>query len=29
MEIREATRLVIKRGNEFLVGLIVGGPDLR
>ena len=29
MEIREATRLVIKRGNEDLVGLIVGGPDLR
>ena len=29
MEIREATRLVIKRGNEFLVGLIIGGPDLR
>ena len=29
MEIREATRLVIKRGNEYLVGMIVGGPDLR
>ena len=29
MEIREATRLVIKRGNEFLVGLIIGGPELR
>ena len=29
VEIREATRLVIKRGNEYLVGLIVGGPDLR
>lgn len=29
MEIREATRLVIKRGNEYLVGLIIGGPELR
>lgn len=29
VEIREATRLVIKRGNEYLVGLIVGGPELR
>lgn len=29
VEIREATRLVIKRGNEYLVGLIIGGPDLR
>ena len=28
-DIRKETKLIIKRGNEYLVGLVMGGPELR
>ena len=28
-DIRGQTKLIIKRGNEYLVGLVMGGPELR
>lgn len=29
MNIRKETRLIVRRGAEFLVGTILGGPDLK
>ena len=29
MEIRRETRLIVRRGTDFLVGTILGGPDLK
>ena len=29
MNIREKTGIIIQKGNEYLVGLVLGGPELR